>query len=240
MNYLKYNDDFGRWYVDGSSRLLSVTTILDKGTPTPEKRKEYYLKNDKATVDANLKQAGMFGTQAHEYFEKLLKGQEFNPLETHLDHVELFRTWINSHNVKPIELEKTVYSEEFGYAGTCDFIGHYTTCADPKCCRSDIGESLVVADWKTSNQFSITFGWQLAAYRYAAIEMDIVGSDVGMIGVQLPRMGGAPKTFRYEHYDFCFKRFLGALDMVKGMYFNQLNKLEWPYLKKDALIINRK
>lgn len=232
----KFDDEFGwRWYDDRSCHYLSVTTVLDKGAPTPEKRKEYYLNNTKDKVDSTLKQAGTFGTQAHEYFEKLLKGEEIDPLESHLDHVEQFRTWINSHDVKPLHLEIPLVSRKYGYAGTCDFIGHITTCADPKCCKDDKGKMLVVADWKTSRSYSITYGWQMAAYRQAAIEMGLVDDSCGMIAVQIPRTGGNLKSFLYQHYDFCMHKFLCCLEMVKGMYFNRLNDKGWKYLKDNAV-----
>lgn len=237
-DYKQLTDDFGRWYVNGNRRLLSITNAIDKGAPTTQKAKDYYLYSTKDSAENNLREAGEFGTKAHEYFEKLLLGEEITPLETHAEHVERFRTWINSHNVKPLHLEKTLFSERFGYAGTCDFIGHITTCADPRCCKDDKGEMFVIADWKTSRSFNISFGWQLAAYRYAAIEMGLIDESCGMIGVHLPRTGSGIKTLNYEHYEFCFRQFLICLEAVKGTYFNQLNKLNWEYLKQPAVVIN--
>lgn len=236
--YVQFEDDMGRWYGNGTKRLISITNALDKGSPITEKRKDYLLFSTKESAEDNLRNAGQFGTQAHEYFEKLLRGEEINPLETHAGHVERFRTWINTHNVKPLHLEEILYSERFGYAGTCDFIGHITTCLDTKCCRQDKGEVFVVADWKTSRDYDISFGYQMAAYRYAAIEMGLCDESIGMMGVHLPRTGTGVKSMLYEHYEFCFEQFLLCLEKMKGIYFNKLKKLEWEYLTKKSMIIN--
>ena len=232
----KFDDENGwRWYDDGDRHYLSVTTAIDKGSPTPEKRKDYFLKNTKEKVEADLEYAGDFGTKAHLYFESLLKGESINPDSSHLKHVEKFKAWIEDHQVKFTHLEIPLVSKKYGYAGTCDFIGRMSTCHDGACCREPLGEMIVVADWKTSRSYAITAGWQMAAYRQAAIEMGIVDESCGMAGIHIPRTGGRIKSFIYQHYDYCLHKFLCALEMAKGMYFNRLNEKGWPYLAEQSV-----
>lgn len=234
----RFEDDFGRWYELDGKLLMSVTTITRKGSPLTESKADYLMYTTKEKAEFHLKNAGQFGTEAHEYFEAYLKGEEVVPKPSHQPHVEKFKEWVKAHNVRHTHLEERLYSKRFGFAGTCDFIGYFTTCDNKSCCRQQLGEKLVIADWKTSVEFDITFGWQIAAYREAAIEMGLVDKSAGIVGVHIPRTGGSIKTFTYEHYDFCFEMFLHCLGMVKGRYFNYLNKMKWEYLKEKALIIN--
>ena len=61
-----------------------------------------------------------------------------------------------AHTLLPVQLEKTVCNQEYGYAGTLDFIGY----ADDKPC---------ILDFKTAKMISndSTYGAQLSAYRKA-------------------------------------------------------------------------
>jgi len=61
-----------------------------------------------------------------------------------------------AHTLLPVQLEKTVYSPEYGYAGTLDFIGY-------------VDDAPCILDFKTAKMISndSTYGAQLSAYRKA-------------------------------------------------------------------------
>jgi len=64
--------------------------------------------------------------------------------------------FLRDHKLNPVQLEKTVYNPEYGYAGTLDFIGY----VDDKPC---------ILDFKTAKMImnDTTYGAQLSAYRKA-------------------------------------------------------------------------
>ena len=65
---------------------------------------------------------------------------------------EAFLVWVDEVDLKPIELEKTVYGN--GWAGTMDFLGY-------------MNDKLYVIDYKTSKAFYPEMRYQVAAYRSA-------------------------------------------------------------------------
>jgi len=71
-------------------------------------------------------------------------------------------------------LNKKLWSDEYGYAGTADFIGQYTSNPDYL-----VGgwkahwkkPAFVVGDWKTSRDIYDEYWLQLAAYAWAFYEL---------------------------------------------------------------------
>ena len=113
------------------------------------------------------------GSQVHAFIELYLNAK-INKSETILKMVDkyeklpgevqnafdAFQNWEKDHNLKPIELEKTVYGSR--WAGTLDFYGYFD-------------DKLYVIDWKTSKAKNKKTGkgiypemrYQVAAYRNA-------------------------------------------------------------------------
>jgi len=113
------------------------------------------------------------GSQVHAFIELYLNAK-INKSETILKMVDkyeklsgevqnafdAFQNWEKDHNLKPIELEKTVYGDR--WAGTLDFYGYFD-------------DKLYVIDWKTSKPKNKKTGkgiypemrYQVAAYRSA-------------------------------------------------------------------------
>lgn len=214
------DSDGWSWYGQpGPDTCLSVTTILDP--ITPKFLSNWFKNNSSNKIEKKLTVAGDFGSSAHEMFAKILNHEPFDIPESHIIHVNNFSRWAEENNVKPLACERTIISGKYGFAGTADFIG-------------EINGKLVVADWKTGNSYSIKNGWQIAAYRLAAIEQGLIPETCGMIGVQVARDTGVVKTFEYTHIDFCEHAFLATLDVFKALYFTKLNKLNWKWLKERA------
>lgn len=210
---IKTTDKDGwRWYGDK----ISITSLLSNTIANP--KLQNWMKNNSANKVEKVKEAtASFGTISHELFEKILSNKEYVVPPTHQAQADQFIKWSSENNVIPIHLEKQVVSDTYGVAGTCDFIGY-------------INGELVVADWKTGVRYQITNGWQMAFYRLAAIEMGLVDKKCGLIGVQINRNTAEVKTFKYTHIDFVTHMFLSSWNVFRGLYWNKLNALNWPWL----------
>ena len=203
----------------------SVTTVI-KNSIANRGLDNWYKNNSANAIEKRQKQTSEFGTECHRYFELFLKGDLSlsDVPETHKRHVVAFMEWVQKNDVKPLYLEQALASETYGFSGQADFIG-------------TVRGSLFVGDWKITGTYSITNGYQLAAYRQAAIECQLVGPDAGIIGVQVDRDTAVVKEFKYKHIDFCFHKFLAGLEIFKGIHFYKLQALKWPWLHKQSLVI---
>lgn len=104
------------------------------------------------------------GTEVHALAERLARGEEVDVPDAIAGHVESCVAFLDEWEPQVIALEATVFSVEYGYAGTLDGIFYFPT----------LDQTLVI-DYKT-NRTGI-FGEtavQLAAYRYAE---HYVGAD---------------------------------------------------------------
>lgn len=215
---MKYDEDGWRWY----NNKPSITTILGNTVANP-KLNNWYKKNSANKIEKVMVTTADMGTRAHKCFEDILLGNK-PKYEDDIRHIVLsFIDWKEKNNVKPLHLEKTVESEKYGFAGTLDFCGY-------------INGKLVIADWKTSNNYKITNGWQMGAQRLAALEALGLNPECGLLGVQISRDKGEVKTFEYTHIQSVEDAFLRTLDTFKMLYWNKLSKLEWPWLMQQATI----
>ena len=80
--------------------------------------------------------------------------------------------WMKKHNVRFLTTERPIYSRKYGYAGTADGTALVDSCDDPKCCPSIFQDELSLIDWKSSNQLSVDYLLQTAAYLFALHEED--------------------------------------------------------------------
>lgn len=217
-----------RWYEVDGVKYISVTQVLDV---IQHFQLTNWFKNNSANKIQKTKDVTAdFGSSLHKIIELDLQNK---PIV--VDQPELkasYDQWITLKKEKFIQATHTetiVYSTKYGFAGQLDFIGTYKF---EKSCNAH--RTYAVQDLKTG-RFSIKTGWQLAAYRMAAIERGIADDSYGMVGIGIHRDGTPGKPFEYEHIEFCERQFLYALQNFKGLYFNDLAKMEWPYLKRDAV-----
>lgn len=205
--------DCWRWYEASDGRkLISVTKVLD--VLMHEKLKSWLIRNSEAKIEKTRTVTANLGTKLHEMIAKDLKGEE---VIADPDAVEPFENWKGfraKHRIQATDTEITCFSEKFGYAGTIDIVG-----------VADGVKSIM--DVKTG-RVDVKAGYQMAAYQRAWREMHV--ESLGMAALQIPRDGSEPTLFRYEHIDFCFQRFLCALECFKGLYFSKLKAMNWPYL----------
>lgn len=221
---MKTDADGWRIYQCDKTPLFSITTILGNTVANP-KLASWYKKNSAKKIDEVMTTTADLGTRAHAAFEAILKNEvpevtaDIQPL------VASFRKWKDDNNVKPLHLEKTVYSKKYGYAGTLDFVGY-------------VNGELTIIDWKTSKNYKITNGWQMGAQRIAALESLNISRECGLLGVQISRDSGELKTFKYQHIESVENAFLHSLEVFKMLYYNKLAKLEWPWLHQKAFVRN--
>lgn len=173
-----------RFYIDpadGAIKVPGVTTICDQ-LPKPfltywaaREAAEAAVKNwdlvgqlvqrDPAGATDYLKSAHRrtsksaadLGSAAHDYFERLARGESINPRHVHADvrpHVRWFSEFLEQAQPEFLHLEETVWSDEHQYAGSFDAIALVD------------GEP-VVLDWKTSKSVYDSVALQLSAYRHA-------------------------------------------------------------------------
>lgn len=116
----------------------------------------------KRAPDRDVKQAADKGTDVHDLFERLAKGESVGRVHPDLvPYVEIFEGFVAQYEAEFLILEGTVWSETHGYAGSFDFIAKIT---DP-----DTGERLtVIGDWKTTRSgVHEEVALQLSAYAHA-------------------------------------------------------------------------
>jgi hypothetical protein len=133
----------------------------------PPQREEFYkdknINNQPALIDylkkAPIRQrddAAVRGTKVHNIAEKLTKGLSVEVPEELVGHVESAMRFLSDWRVKPLLVEKTVGSYQWGYAGTFDLIGEV-----PDGRR-------ILFDYKTGKSgIWPDVALQLAAYRWA-------------------------------------------------------------------------
>lgn len=150
----------------------SVTSILSAMPADP-----FFLQwlgelgNKNAELVRN--QAAREGTQVHEGIEKLLKGEklewvdEYGNARYNLNVWKMLLKFQDFYNqVKPVPLasEMFLYSDEYGYAGTMDFL-------------CEVGTETWLIDFKTSNHVGLSYNLQLAAYGKALKEQKNIVPD---------------------------------------------------------------
>ncbi|MET7939651.1 hypothetical protein [Streptomyces sp. NPDC005302] len=113
-----------------------------------------YLKN---AHRRKSKAASDLGTAAHDYFERLARGETVHDRHVHMDvkpHVRWFREFLDEVQPEFLYLEETVWSDTHKYAGSFDAI-------------AKVDGEVVILDWKTSKSIYDSVALQLSAYRYA-------------------------------------------------------------------------
>jgi len=131
-----------------------------------------------------LEQAGDIGSQTHKLVEWALRtrlGAEAGPEPVVCQEArhgfETFDRWAESVALKPVLIERQVYSLQHGYAGTLDLLAR-------------VNGVLTVIDIKTSRGIWPEHFVQVAAYETAMQEMGYQPSE-GLI-VRLPKTVGDP------------------------------------------------
>ncbi len=178
----------GPWYAKEERRQLE-TALLDvlvlPGPPGREAYKAFVLEQLARAItgvkaaDRARDQAATIGTAVHAGIEWQIRtalGEDAGPEPRLPDAaawaVESWKDWARSVQLEPLALERVVYCEDCGYAGTMDLYAQVNGIA-------------TVLDWKTSRAIYPEAFLQNVAYRHAAARLGLPAGQ-GVI-VRLPK-----------------------------------------------------
>ena len=152
----------------------SATTILKMLNKPQLVKWANYLGFKNLSVDEVLNESSTLGTLVHELINSILQKeliiyipQENIRPSVIYSYINSFRIWYNTNDVRPILLEKSISSDEFG--GTIDFYG-------------EINGEYTLLDFKTSKKIRLTMFIQLALY---VILLEELGYKIDRVGILL-------------------------------------------------------
>jgi hypothetical protein len=125
--------------------------------------------------------------------------------------------WMEKHNFQPVQSERKIYSREYDYAGTLDWIAFIKPCGDPSCCPTALGSDVVRAlgDFKSSNSLHNEYRIQTASYQSAWQEEFPDQPIHTRIVLRLGKEDGKfePMVLPPSEFDRDMDGFLGTLQM---------------------------
>lgn len=201
-----------RWYTVDGIDYISVTTALD--VIMDQQNRDFLLNVTRAKYDTIMGNTSEIGTKIHDAVEYCYKNNVEVPEECDeiskdaLPALNLYREFVETKGIKHLDFEIPVYSKTYGYAGKLDSI-------------IEIDGKKYICDLKTG-RFNFKHGFQVQAYRRAAIEMGLVDESVGSCIIYVHRSGEQKVAFcSHRQHDFLFEQFLAALWLHQGLYPNQ-------------------
>lgn len=145
-------------------------------------------------ADRVAREGSSVGNEFHTIVADINRGihktRGWRPESKYKDMAYAYIDWLH-HEIESIqEVELTVHSMEYGYAGTMDLLATF---------RGDSAPSII--DLKTSNSVSSDWPLQLSAYSRAYNEMTGIVALKRVI-VRVPKRGECiPETYVYEEHD---------------------------------------
>lgn len=141
------------------------------------------------------------GSNVHSYAECWFKKQPLPKLETDQakNGADAFHKWIDSHKIEVLASERRVFSKEFYFAGTCDFV-------------AKIDGVLGVGDIKTSSGIWPEMFLQTAAYQQALQEEKNMTFPVRWI-IRFDKKSGDFEAKELKEFDRDFDGFKAALSL---------------------------
>lgn len=145
------------------------------------------------------------GTNVHEYAEAFLKGQKLPEVKSDAawKGIEAFHQWMNAHNVKMLASERRIFSKEYYYAGTCDFVG-------------EVDGEICVGDFKTSSGIYPEMRFQTAAYQHALQEEKGMLFPKRLI-IRFDKKTGEFEAKSFLDFELDFLGFRSALQLHKTL-----------------------
>jgi len=179
-------------YVNGDARVIITDKQLREILETA--RTAHARKRDKSAD---------IGTLAHSFVETYIKTDNFVPVEDKQvnDMVTQFIVWAQKNKVKFLASEKTVWSREFFFGGTFDFL-----------CEMD-GRTYL-GDYKTSSGIYFEMFLQCAAYQLALQEHEPELKIDGHIIINTTKTGILNVETHYD-YEATKEGFLACLKLYR-------------------------
>lgn len=149
--------------------------------------------------------SGDSGTNIHEYAECIFKGLPLPELRSDQAKrgAEAFHKWFDSNNIEVIASEKTIFSKQYYYAGTCDFVAR-------------INGELVVGDFKTGKRIYDETRYQTAAYQHALEEEEGI-KFAHRLAVRFCKETGDFETKIFRDFESDFEVFAATLIIHRAM-----------------------
>jgi hypothetical protein len=167
-----------------------------------EKVLAYYRKKAKLHPDLVRDEAGAIGTEIHEAISAELQGELWSSENPKVQTaMQSYRMWREDSTIEPLWSEQTVWSLEYGYAGSADLVG------------MDHGR-LVVLDWKTGKGVYNEAGLQVAAYAHAIEELTGQKIEEGRV-IHLDKAKPGWSEHVVKDLNGAFNGFLSALTIWK-------------------------
>ena len=146
--------------------------------------------------------AGGIGTEVHEAIAAEMRGESWElTSEPAAIAMQSFRLWQEDATIEPLWTEQTVWSLEYGYAGSADLVGME-------------GSKLIVLDWKTGAGVHNDAGLQIAAYSHAIEEMTGATIDECKV-IHLDKSSPGWSEHTVKDWRRSFNGFLSALNTWK-------------------------
>jgi hypothetical protein len=171
MNYNELNahqrdslinfDEAQHLYTVNNQSLESVTTVVEQcfeqfDAPYWAARKAIPPMTPEmlmAEWEENGRRARDLGTLMHERIENFYLGRQLTDEERSDDTFSLFLRFAQQHHLQPYRTEWRIFYEEYGIAGTLDFLNYD-------------GNEFVIYDWKRSTKLTDAFGNVIKENRY--------------------------------------------------------------------------
>jgi hypothetical protein len=159
------------------AKMVATAAVEELGTVV-----QMTLRDPQAAIDhlkgaarRNTAEAARIGTEAHDLFERLAKGENVGRVHPELmPFVDHFKEFLDLKQPEFLFMEETVWSDTYRYAGSFD-------------AWAKIDGETCVLDWKTTRSgIHAEVGIQLSAYRYADHILRPDGSRV-----PIPKTDGA-------------------------------------------------
>jgi len=214
-------DDFDvdnkNYRIDGKdyNRVTQILNIIAKPGIT-----SWAARVGRKKVEAVIKRRCDLGTTVHNLFERTLKGESFNlgNYETEIQtDLNLFDEFKINTCLEPEALEQNVWSNEYEYAGTIDYVGEYQSCAKymVRGHKTKFAKGArVLGDWKTSADIYKTYWLQAAAYLVAFEELTGI-KLAGAFIVQFRNGKIRVKEMTYDELMVEFEAFKHALGLYR-------------------------
>lgn len=106
--------------------------------------------------------------------------------------------FLDAHAARTVSVERRVYSKIRWYAGTLDWLGYLSACANAACCPVKFNHKLSLVDWKTSRMLHPATAIQTVGYADALFEEDRILVDRRAC-VLVDGDGGAARQYEYAH-----------------------------------------
>jgi hypothetical protein len=191
-------------YILDGQEFVRVTRVLDIISKPYFYR--WYAKHGLEWCNNYRDSRAVFGTRVHKEIQNILQDKPYWVDDDEMqDVLQVFKDeFLGIYDIEVLDLEFHLFNQEFGYAGTCDFLGV-------------VDDKKIVIDWKTSKNVYSNYPLQVSAYLYAYEQMHGVSLD-GAAVVCINDSGIKDKWFSRDECLRLFDFFVSARNLYRYVY----------------------